>query len=213
MKEPAPHPALRLRARDLAVARGAHTVVSGLDLDVGPGLGLVLRGPNGAGKSTVLMALAGLLPTQAGTLEWQGHDPEIGIAPQIHYLGHLSGLKPALTVRENLAFWCDLLSGDRTHLDDQLAQAGLAGLGNIEAGLLSAGQSRRLALARLLLAPRPVWLLDEPTSALDAQGSSWLEDLVRAHLARGGLAVVATHLALALEADENLLALELAGRA
>jgi heme exporter protein A len=156
---------------------------------VGAGELLAVIGPNGAGKSTLLRLVAGLLRPAAGTVAL---DPaEEDIAARIHYLGHLDALKPGLTVRQNLAFWQRLWGGG--DLEAALAAVGLEALGDLHASVLSAGQRRRVALARLLVAPRPVWLLDEPATALDAGAEAGLGRLIAGHLAGGGLVIAATH--------------------
>ena len=193
---------LRLVAEDLACVRGERPVFSGVSFALTRGDALVVTGPNGAGKSTLLRCLAGLLPALAGRVTLAG----AGDAPRresVHYLGHLDALKPVLTVRETLAFWRNLYGG-AGDVDDALDAVGLADLEDVPAGYLSAGQRRRVALARLLAAPRPVWLLDEPTSALDAAAQARLGELMAAHRARDGLVVAATHADLPLEGAQLL---------
>lgn len=187
-------PSRRLTVTDLACRRGERDIFSRVSLQAGPGEAVLLRGPNGAGKSTLLLALCGFLHPVAGTIAWEGADPEHGIGVDLHFVGHLSAVKPNLTVEENLGFWADINGGDRDEVGPALEAAGIGGLGSYEAAILSAGQTRRLALARLLVAPRPVWLLDEPTSALDAQGDAWVAALIDAHLEQGGMVIAATHL-------------------
>jgi heme exporter protein A len=183
--------AMRLSGQGLAAVRGGRTIFTGVDFSVGAGEMLALVGPNGAGKSTLLRVIAGLLEPSAGTL---GLDPEpaAGLSSAIHYFGHLDGLKPALTVADNLAFG-RTLHGGTGDIDAALEAVGLAHLIDLPAGRLSAGQKRRVALARLLVATRPVWLLDEPATALDAAAEGMLGSLIAGHLAAGGLAVAATH--------------------
>jgi heme exporter protein A len=172
----------------LAVARGGIPVLVGIDAQVPPGGALVLRGPNGAGKTTLLRTLAGLQPPVAGTVA-----PGPGA---MAYASHADGTKGTLTVAENLRFWA------RVHGHDEIAPAldafALAPLADRPAATLSAGQRRRLGLARMTLTRRPVWLFDEPTVSLDAASVGQFADAVRAHLARGGIAVIATHIDLAL---------------
>lgn len=180
---------LHVKARGLACQRGERLVFSQLDFRVDAGQALSVTGANGAGKTSLLRLVAGLLPVMAGHL-----DLPCG-AQGCHYLGHRNALKPHMTVAEDLRFWTAFLGGDNwqgaqaTHL----AAAGLTYQADLKTGDLSAGQGRRLALARLLGAPRPVWLLDEPLTALDAQGRDWLTALATAHLQKGGLIVAATH--------------------
>ena len=200
---------ISLAAQDLACVRGGHPVFDRLDFTLSPGEALIVKGPNGAGKSSLLMVLAGLIAPAAGLLRFDGRDPEAAPGSHIHYLGHRGGIKPGLTVRENLSFWSDLYGGDEGLVKKALESAGLAGLSNLDAGVLSAGQTRRLALARLLAVPRPVWLLDEPTSALDTGGGDWVASALGAHLDGGGLAVIATHLPIGIEARPGIKALGL----
>ena len=193
---------LRLVAEDVACARGERPVFSGVSFALTRGDALVVTGPNGAGKSTLLRCLAGLLPALEGrvTLDGAGDAPR---RESVHYLGHLDALKPVLTIRETLAFWRNVYGG-AGDVDDTLDAVGLADLEDVPAGYLSAGQRRRVALARLLVAPRPVWLLDEPTSALDAAAQARLGELMAAHRARDGLVVAATHADLPLEGAQLL---------
>lgn len=156
---------------------------------------LVLRGPNGAGKTTLLRALAGLSPAASGRISLEGHAPgSDGHAEQVAYAGHLDGLKPQLTVAENLAFWADLLGGGRPGA--ALAALGLHRLADRPVHACSAGQKRRAGLARLLLAPRKLWLLDEPTVALDAEATAMVSGLIARQAAAGGMVIVATHVPL-----------------
>jgi heme exporter protein A len=182
-----------LRVEGLSVARGGVAVLEGLSFTVEPGAALVLRGPNGAGKTTLLRVLAGLAPPLAGRVEMP---PESAA-----YASHADGIKATLTVRENLRFWADLYA--RPWLDGVLDDFDLRALADRPAGTLSAGQSRRLGLARLGVIGRPVLLLDEPTVSLDAASvarfAGWLRER---HLAAGGLAVIATHVPLGLDAPD-----------
>ncbi len=177
-----------LRVTGLSCARGGIPVLAGVGFAVGPGDALILRGPNGAGKTTLLRTLAGLQPPLAGQIE---APPEA-----IAYAAHADGLKPTLTARENLAFWAALHGGG--DVPAALAAYGIAALADRRAGDLSAGQKRRLALARLLVTGRPVWALDEPTVSLDAAAVGLFAAAVGAHLAGGGAVVIATHIDLGL---------------
>ncbi|MFD2647797.1 heme ABC exporter ATP-binding protein CcmA [Devosia albogilva] len=181
-----------LRTTALACGRGGMPLVVGLDLTVGSGRCLVLRGPNGAGKSTLLLTLAGLVAPLAGTVEIEAEDG-------VHLLSHRNAVKPRLTVRENLDFWAGVNGPTGIESSAALERVGLGAITHLDAGYLSAGQTRRLALARLLVTRRPVWLLDEPTAALDAEGHALVAALIGEHLAGGGLAVAATHDPLALD--------------
>jgi heme exporter protein A len=181
---------MRLSGTDLAAARGGRSVFAGLSFALGDGELLAVTGPNGAGKSTLLRLAAGLLRPSAGTIALDP-PPEEGLPAQVHYLGHLDALKPALTVRENLAFWRRIWrSGD---IGAALDEVGLGHLDHLPAGALSAGQRRRVAIARLLIAPRPIWLLDEPTAALDAAAEATLGRLIARHRQGGGLVIAAIH--------------------
>ncbi|MBU2959008.1 heme ABC exporter ATP-binding protein CcmA [Paracoccus sp. 1_MG-2023] len=181
---------MRLRARDLAVARGGLRVIEGVELDLRAGQALILQGPNGAGKTTLLRTIAGLQPPAAGTIE----APEDSIA----YAAHADAVKPTLTVAENLAFWAQVFGGEGS---DALARLDLAHLADRPAARLSAGQRRRLGLARLLVTGRPIWALDEPTVSLDRGSVGRFTKILRAHLGQGGIAVIASHLDLDLPAQ------------
>jgi heme exporter protein A len=185
---------MRLQASELVCQRGDREVFRGLDFAVQSGEALVITGPNGAGKSSLLRMIAGLIRVAGGRLDLLDGDPELTLPEQVHYLGHHDALKPALSVSENLGFWTRYLGGDGpAGLPDALASVGLAGLGDLPAAYLSAGQRRRLSLARLITVPRPVWLLDEPTAALDSGGQDRLAEMMRQHCAGGGLILAATH--------------------
>jgi heme exporter protein A len=197
-------PSLRLVAQDLACERGGRRVFEGVGFDLGVGEVLVVTGPNGAGKSTLLRVVAGLLRRSGGTLALRGSGEEAEIAEVAHYVGHQDATKGQLTVRENLVFWARMLGGDAARADAALEAVGLLGLAEMPAARLSAGQRRRLALARLAAAARPLWLLDEPTTAIDAASEGRLLALLRGHLASGGLAIVATHAPLDLGPAQSL---------
>lgn len=195
----------RLVAKDLTLIRGGRPVLSDLSFSVRSGQALYLRGPNGVGKSSALMVLAGLLDPQAGSKVFEGADPDAQPLSHLHYVGHDPAIKTGMTLAENLAFWIDVLGGDAGNVAQALSEAGLGGLDKIDAGMLSAGQTRRLALARLIAVPRPLWLLDEPTSALDTEGAEWVGRLISRHIAGGGLAVIATHLDIAIAGEVETL--------
>jgi heme exporter protein A len=182
----------RLLAFELACVRGGRGVFSGLGFSVGAGEALLVSGPNGAGKSSLLRLVAGLVRPAAGRLELEGGDPDASLAEQAHYLGHQDPLKPSLTVAENLDFWGRYLDGS-TKATAALDVMGLAGIAGLPAAYLSAGQRRRLSIARLIAVERPLWLLDEPTSALDAAAQAMLAGLMRHHLAGGGMILAAAH--------------------
>ena len=203
---------MKLSGLDLTCIRGGRRVFSKISFSVSAGEALVLTGPNGAGKSSLLRMIAGLIRPAEGRLTLEGGDPELSAAEQAHYVGHLDPLKPALTVTENLAFWARFLNGKAgvggTALVERgLDTVGLTDLAQLPAGYLSAGQRRRLSLARVLAVPRPIWLLDEPTTALDTASQDRLQRVMRDHLSGGGLIVAATHGPLGLaEADQLQLA-------
>jgi heme exporter protein A len=177
-----------IEVRNLAVARGGVTVLQGLGFAVGAGQALILRGPNGSGKTTLLRTLAGLQPPVAG---------EIMLAPDIvAYAAHADGLKSSLTVAENLGFWAAIYGGPA--IDRAVQAMDIASLTRRRAGELSAGQKRRLGLARLLVTGRPLWLLDEPTVSLDVASVALFAGVVRQHLSTGGAAIIASHVDLAL---------------
>jgi heme exporter protein A len=188
-----------LQAEGLAAFRGERLVFRDLDFTVAAGGALVLTGANGSGKSTLLRLLAGLVRPVAGRLLWCGEDALADLpshAARLTYLGHLDAVKPGLTVAENLRFAARISGGV---VDDALAALGLAELADVPARFLSAGQRRRLALARLGLSKAPLWLLDEPTVGLDAASLDRLGALLRTHRARGGIVVAATHVPLELD--------------
>jgi len=162
---------------------------------------MALTGPNGAGKSSLLRLLAGLLRPSAGRVAFEGDTDEGAVAERAHYLGHLDAFKTALTVGENIEFWIHYLGGEHDAAP-ALAAVGLESLEHLPAAYLSAGQRRRLSLARLIAVSRPLWLLDEPASALDSAGQEMLAGLMRTHLARGGMIVAATHGPLGIECKE-----------
>ena len=194
-----------LEARELACLRGERIVFAGVSFRVAPGAALLLTGANGAGKSSLLRLLAGLLPLAAGALLWEGADAladRAEHARRLRFLSPQDALKPALTARESLAFAARLQGGGG--VETALEALGLLSLADLPVRLLSTGQRRRLALARLALAPAPLWLLDEPTLGLDAASVSRLGALLARHRGRGGAVVAATHLPLPLPGATEL---------
>jgi heme exporter protein A len=195
---------MRLSAVDLACHRGGRDVFTGVEFAVSDGEALIVTGRNGAGKSSLLRTIVGLVRLAAGTLSLDGGDPELTIAEQAHYLGHLDALKPSLSVEENLRFWAGFLGGGIADLQGPLQAVGLDTLADLPAAYLSAGQRRRLSIARLLAVKRPLWILDEPTSTLDAAAQLRLADLMRGHLGSGGLIIAATHGPVGLDKPKEL---------
>lgn len=198
--------ALELVASNLSVDRGGRAVLRGLSFTAQAGAALLLTGPNGAGKTTLIRTIAGFIKPSGGSLRLDGVGPDSDVAEHCHYVGHANAIKAGLTVIENARFWADYLGGmDSTNpAEAALERFGLLALADIPAGYLSAGQKRRLGLSRLLLASRPVWLLDEPTVSLDAASTAILAEIVDAHVAAGGIAIAATHLALGLTRTHEL---------
>ncbi|APX10631.1 heme ABC exporter ATP-binding protein CcmA [Tateyamaria omphalii] len=182
---------MEMTVTDLAVGRGGVPVLAGVSFAVGSGQALVLRGPNGSGKTTLLRTVAGLQVPMAGVVA--------GAEDRIAYAGHADGLKAALSVAENLRFWASVFG--QSDIAPALAAFDLEDLVDRPAGRLSAGQKRRLGLARLMVTGRDVWVLDEPTVSLDAASVALFAAAVREHLARGGAALMATHIELGLEAE------------
>ena len=193
--------------RDLICRRGARLVFRDLSFALGAGDALVLTGPNGSGKSSLLRVMAGLLPPLAGTLAWNGSavaEDSAAHRARLHFVGHLDAVKPVLTVLETARFWGGLRGGDAASAEAALDRFGLGPLASFPCRLLSAGQKRRLALARLVAAPAPLWLLDEPTSGLDRDATSDLEAAIAEHRAAGGIVVASTHIPVALAGAQTL---------
>lgn len=171
----------------LAIARGGRLLFEALGFSAGPGAYVEVRGGNGSGKTSLLRALAGFLKPRAGRIVYRNvEEPALAL----HHVGHLNGLKGAATAADHVRYWRGLLGGE---VGDALERVGLGAQAGLPARVLSQGQARRLALARLIVAPRPVWLLDEPAASLDAQGRSMLAGLVAAQLDAGGTVVAAVH--------------------
>ncbi|MGH6673385.1 MAG: heme ABC exporter ATP-binding protein CcmA [Xanthobacteraceae bacterium] len=195
---------MRLSAAQLACHRGGRDVFTGISFSLGSGELLAVTGRNGAGKSSLLRIIAGLVRVAGGKILLEGGDPELTIAEQAHYLGHQDALKPALSVGENLRFWTGFLSAEKAEISAALEAVGLVSLIDLPAGYLSAGQRRRLSIARVLAIKRPIWLLDEPMSTLDAAAQERLAALMRAHLGDDGLILAATHGSLGVDASQEL---------
>ena len=200
---------MELEGTDLGCVRGGRRVFSGVNFTVVSSKPMVLTGANGAGKSSLLRLIAGLIRPAEGAVALTGGDAELSVGEQAHYVGHLDPLKPALTVTENLTFWVRFLNGrappgDASAVESGLDAVGLGELGHLPAGYLSAGQRRRLSLARMLAVPRPIWLLDEPTTALDAASQERLGRVMQAHLDGGGIILAATHGPLGFDGAQEL---------
>jgi heme exporter protein A len=193
---------MRLSGRGVRCVRGGREVFSGLDFETASGEALAVTGPNGSGKTSLLRLIAGLLTIADGSIGLEGGETELTLPEQSHYLGHRDALKSALSVMENLSFWRDFLGGEAFDAAESLAAVELDHAAHLPAAYLSAGQRRRLSIARLLVVRRQVWLLDEPTNALDAAGQSMFAALMGDHLARGGLIIAATHAPLGVHAKE-----------
>jgi heme exporter protein A len=197
---------MTLFVENLTVKRGWREIIAGLSFSVAVGEALVLTGANGAGKTTLLRTIAGLLAPETGVIRLDsvagGPDREVG--EMCHLLGHLNAIKSSLTVAENARFWAIYLGGPLDDVPAALDRFQLAELAAVPAGYLSAGQRRRLGLARLLVAPRPVWLLDEPAVSLDTASRKLLAHAIDLHVKGGGLVLAATHQPLGLDGAREL---------
>jgi heme exporter protein A len=185
----------------LAIDRGERRLFEGLSFDARAGQLAEVRGPNGSGKTSLLRAIAGFLRPNAGRVEVRtSAEPSLAI----HLVGHSSGLKGGETVRDHAFYWAGLFDGDRERTGLAIETVDLSRQAQLPARVLSEGQARRLALARLLIAPRPVWLLDEPAAGLDSQGKALLGRILSAHLSAGGVAIAALHEPLAVPANSSI---------
>jgi len=193
---------MELHAKDLTCERGGRIVFRNVSLSLGPGQLMQLTGPNGSGKSSLLRLIAGLNEAQAGEVMLAGGNADLTIGQQAHYIAHQEAVKAALSVQENLAFWRDFMGGG--DVGEAMSAFDLTRLASYPAGLLSAGQKRRLALARLVLVPRLLWLLDEPTVGLDTASLDRLVTVMAQQLAAGGMIIAATHVPLGREPDQRL---------
>lgn len=201
---------MRLTAESLSVRRGDDLLFSNVSFSLTAGEALVVTGRNGSGKSTLLLTVAGLIRPEEGKvrLEVAGRESDNRASEASHYLGHRNAMKPELTVRENLSFWKtwlgDFHGGSSLAIEEAAEAIGLSGITHLPYGYLSAGQQRRFAMAKLLVAYRPIWILDEPTAALDASADKLFADLVLAHLSKGGMVLAATHQPLGIESPRTL---------
>lgn len=191
-----------LEAEGIACDRGGRRLFEDLSFALGPGDALLVQGPNGTGKTSLMRQIAGLLPLAAGRVRTGGADDDAVPAELCHYVGHLNAVKSSLSVRENLSFWTHFLEhGD---MGAALDVFGLTPIADIPAGLLSAGQKRKLALSRLFACPRPIWLLDEPSVSLDVASVERLGRQIRNHTKAGGIAIVSTHVPLGTDFTHTL---------
>lgn len=200
---------MRLVATDLSARRGEDLIFAGVSFALSAGEALVVTGPNGVGKSTLLRTLAGLIAPESGAVRLDGAGGSAAhLAEHAHYLGHQNAMKRELTVRENLSFWQSFMAnedgGPTLSVPEAAEAVGLGEITHLPFGYLSAGQQRRMAMAKLLVAHRPVWLLDEPTSALDAASEALFAGIVAEHCTAGGIVVAATHRPLGLADPKRL---------
>jgi heme exporter protein A len=193
---------ITLLAHEIGCRRGGRLLFSGLSFSLRGGEALLVTGPNGAGKTSLLRQIAGILPLDGGRVE--AGDAPMPLPELCHYVGHANALKATLSPRENVRFWADFLEGRSGSAEEAMERFGLAPIADLPAGLLSAGQKRRLSLLRLFAAKRPIWLLDEPSVSLDAASVSALEGAIKAHLSQGGIAIVASHIPLKLRFSQRL---------
>ena len=186
---------MAISIESLSVSRGGVNLLQGVDIELENGQAGILRGPNGVGKTTLLRALAGLQPVESGKIKCSLED--------ICYSGHADGVKPTLTVQENLEFWANIFG---SHSISEVAEKFMIiDLLNTKVGNLSAGQKRRVGLARLGLTGRQVWLLDEPTVSLDETSVKIFGNIIKDHLSEDGCALVATHIDLGLENNAQII--------
>ena len=197
---------MKLVVENLTCQRGLHTIFEDLSFSLEEGKGLLLTGANGSGKTTLLRMLAGFIEAAGGVVHLEGGDEERELAEQCHYVGHHNGIKHSFTVKENLLFLSNYMNedADQSRYDEAVETFSLHGLEDIPAAILSAGQKRRLGLARLILVKRPVWFLDEPSVSLDVQSVEVLAGVVSKHIEQGGLAIAATHVPLGLDFKDEL---------
>ena len=186
---------MAISVKSLSVSRGGINLLEGLDIELNSGQAGILRGPNGVGKTTLLRALAGLQPVETGKIQYSIDD--------VCYSGHADGVKPTLTVRENLEFWADIFG--HHSISEAAEQFMISDFLDLKVGTLSAGQKRRVGLSRLGLTGRSVWLLDEPTVSLDQTSVSIFENIIKDHLLKNGCALIATHIDLGLEDSAKII--------
>lgn len=195
---------MSLSVKNLTCYRGGRMIFADMSFDMAEGEAVMLRGPNGAGKSTLLRILAGMIEAE-GDVCINGHtlaQDRDAVQEQIAYAGHLDAIKPQLTVGENLTFWARLFHGGT--IDQAVEQFSLAEIWDRPAHACSAGQKRRLGLARLVVSGRPLWLLDEPTVSLDTATTTRFAQIITEHCANGGMALIATHIDLGLDSPREI---------
>ncbi|MBL1405178.1 MAG: heme ABC exporter ATP-binding protein CcmA [Rhizobiales bacterium] len=195
---------MKLVAETISVNRGIKRVVQDLSFEVEQSEALIVTGENGAGKSTLLRAIAGLLPLDSGSVDLQGGKEELLLREQCHYLGHQNGLKTALSVKENLEFWQNFSGEPDFAIQETLEIVGLAHTLDLPVGYLSTGMKRRIAIAKLLITRKQVWIVDEPTAGLDGASSKMFIDICSAFCDDGGILIAATHLPLDLKKTKSL---------
>ncbi len=186
---------MAISVKSLSVSRGGINLLEGLNIELNGGQAGILHGPNGVGKTTLLRALAGLQPIESGKIEYSIDD--------VCYSGHADGVKPTLTVRENLEFWADIFG--HHSISEAAEQFMISDFLDLKVGTLSAGQKRRVGLSRLGLTGRSIWLLDEPTVSLDQTSVSIFENIIKDHLLKNGYALIATHIDLGLEDSAKII--------
>ncbi|MEE9346778.1 MAG: heme ABC exporter ATP-binding protein CcmA [Robiginitomaculum sp.] len=186
--------AFTLEFNRVSLARGPRPIVDGFSLEVKGGDLVWLRGDNGMGKTSLLRLAAGFLKPQDGQMLWSQNGHAVNPASICAFQGHRDALKPNLTIAENLSFWGELY-GQQTAIEDAISRVNLSAQSGQKAGTLSAGQSRRAALAHLQIANKPIWIMDEPGAAIDASGTELIDDLIRSHIEKGGAALLASHAA------------------
>ena len=195
---------MKLVVDNLSGERSGQMIFSKISFELSDGEVLIVTGVNGSGKSTMLRVIAGLLPAHEGTVGVEGADKESSPPELMHYLGHLNALKPALSIGENLEFWQKFCDTPLMSVDEALEAVALPGIAHLPAGYLSAGQKRRISIAKLLVSYKPIWIVDEPTAALDKDSEKLFSDLVSDHLNSGGIAIAATHKPLGISKPKTL---------
>lgn len=195
---------MRVVVTDLAAERGGQDIFSGLFFSLDQGHALVITGENGSGKSTLLRIICGLLMPVRGSIRLESSEGLLDLQSSLHYLGHQNAMKPSLSVRENLQYWRKFNGNPHIEIDDALEQVGLVGIDHLPFGYLSTGQKRRVSIAKLLVSYRPIWVVDEPTAGLDEASEKRFANLMKTHLAEGGMIIAATHIPLGLDGAQRI---------